>query len=247
MVEISIKAEQLFSLFGFPITNSLTIAILTSLIFITMGTLFRRHLALVPGKVQNFVEWGFEEMLLLCNSVLRDEHKTEKYFPLVATIFFFVLVSNWLGLLPGVGSVGLYLPHGEGHVFTPLFRAPAADLNFTLAIALVSVIGVNIFGVIAIGFFKHFQKFVNFSSPLNFYVGILEFISEIAKIISFSFRLFGNVFAGEVLLIIMAFLLPFVIPLPFLFLELFVGFIQAFVFAMLTLVFVAIATLETSH
>lgn len=243
MLEISIKAEQLFSILGLPITNSLIVAFATSSILATVGVLFRKSLVLVPGKIQNFVEYVFEGMFNLCNSVLNDEEKTEKYFPLIATIFFFVLVSNWLGLLPGVGSINFY----EGERVFPLLRAPAADLNFTIAIAVIAVFGVNIFGIFAIGIFKHFSKFLNFHNPISFFIGVLEFISEIAKIISFSFRLFGNVFAGEVLLAIMAFLIPLIAPLPFLFLEIFVGFIQAFVFAMLTLVFVAIATTEENH
>lgn len=246
-MEISIKAERLFSFLGLDVTNSLVVALLTSLIFVVLGTIFKRRLALIPGRVQNFIEFVFEEMLSLCNSVLNDRRKTEKYFPLIATIFFFVLVSNWLGLLPGVGSIGLYKPHGEELALIPLFRAPAADLNFTLAIALIAVFGINIFGIVAIGTVAHIRKFFNLKNPIGFFIGILEFISEIAKIISFSFRLFGNVFAGEVLLVIIASLLPLIAPLPFIMLEIFVGFIQAFVFAMLTLVFVSIATLEESH
>lgn len=247
MPEISIKAEHLFNFLGLDITNSLALSFVTSALLIILGIYFKRHITLIPGKIQNALEFAFEEMLNICDSVLNDRKKTEKYFPLIATIFFFVLISNWLGLLPGIGSVGLYELKGEGLSLIPLFRAPAADLNFTIAIALIAVFGVNIFGIIAIGVIPHFKKFLNFSSPISFFIGILELISEIAKIISFSFRLFGNVFAGEVLLIIMAFLLPLIAPLPFILLEIFVGFIQAFVFAMLTLVFLTIATLEESH
>ncbi len=247
MPEISIKAEHLFYFWGLDITNSVALAFITSAILIVLGIFFKNRLTLIPGKFQNFLEFAFEGMLSLCNSVINDEEKTKKYFPLVATIFFFVLISNWLGLLPGIGSIGLYETHGEETQLIPLFRAPAADLNFTIAIALIAVIGVNIFGISAIGAISHFKKFINFKSPIGFFIGILELISEIAKIISFSFRLFGNVFAGEVLLIIIVFLLPLIAPLPFILLEIFVGFIQAFVFAMLTLVFITIATIEESH
>jgi len=111
----------------------------------------------------------------------------------------------------------------------------------------VAVVAVNLFAIFALGPKVHISKFFNFKSPIGFFVGILELISEFAKIVSFSFRLYGNVFAGEVLLVIVAFLIPYVAPLPFLFLEVFVGFIQAFVFAMLTLVFVAVATVEHEH
>ena len=128
---------------------------------------------------------------------------------------------------------------------TPLFRSPAADLNFTLAFAVISVIVTNILGMSAIGAFKHIGKYINFSNPINFFIGILEMVSEFAKIISLSFRLFGNVFAGEVLLTIISFLAPYIIPLPFLFLELFVGLIQAFIFATITLVSISLHT--TAH
>jgi F-type H+-transporting ATPase subunit a len=159
----------------------------------------------------------------------------------VATIFLFVLVSNWIGLLPGVGSI--LINDGHGHQI-PLLRAAAADLNFTLALGVLAVVVVNLIAIVTLGIRSHAGKFFNFSGPINFFVGILELVSEFAKIISFSFRLFGNIFAGEVLLVIVAFLVPYVAPLPFLFLEVFVGFIQAFVFAMLALVFIAVATTE---
>ena len=121
-------------------------------------------------------------------------------------------------------------------------RSGASDINTTLALAIIALFFVHVIGIGAIGFWKHVGKFFTLRSPVDFFVGILEFISEIAKMISFSFRLFGNVFAGEVLLIIMAFLAPYVVPVPFLGLELFVGFIQALVFAMLTTVFISLAT-----
>jgi F-type H+-transporting ATPase subunit a len=147
------------------------------------------------------------------------------------------LCSNWLGLFPGVSSIVVH----EGGESVPLLRSPASDLNFTLALALIAVTFANAFGVAAVGLKARLSVFFNFKGPIDFFVGILELVSEFAKIISFSFRLFGNIFAGEVLLAIMAFLVPYLAPLPFMFLEIFVGFIQAFIFGMLTLVFVAIA------
>jgi len=199
------------------------------------------RLRLSVGWLQNLVEMVFEALLDLMESVLGSRAAAEKYLPLVATIFLFVITSNWLGLLPGVGTIVFHSEEGV----VPFFRSPAADLNFTLAIAITSVVAANLLGMIKLGFFKHLGKFFNFSDPVMFFVGILEIVSEFAKVISFSFRLFGNVFAGEVLLMIIGFLAAYVIPLPFMFLELFVGFIQAFVFAMLTLVFLALHT--TSH
>ena len=246
MIHISLKAEEIFHIGGFPVTNTLIMSLLVFVLLATGAILLKRKLALIPGKVQALLEIVLEGILDFMDSVLGSRTKSEKYLPLVATIFFFILVSNWLGLLPGVGSIILHEeagPDGHGGV-APLFRSAASDLNFTLALAILAVVGINLLGVLALGIRSHASKFFNFSNPINFFVGILELISEFAKIVSFSFRLFGNVFAGEVLLTIIAFLAPYFIPLPFLFLEIFVGFIQAFVFAMLSLVFVAIATTE---
>ena len=240
MTEISIKAEELFHIGSWPVTNSLLLALVSLVVLAIAAFALRRKLALVPGKLQSVFEMFTDEMLGLMDSVLGSRAMSEKYFPLIASVFTFILISNWLGLLPVVGSVGIR----EGHSFIPLFRAPAADLNFTLVLALVSVFAVQFLGVLAMGFTKHFSKYFTLKNPILTFAGLLEFIAEFVKIISFSFRLFGNVFAGEVLLIIIGFLVPYILPLPFLFLEVFVGFVQALIFAMLTLVFVAIAVRE---
>ena len=240
MVHISLKAEEIFRLGGLSITNTLLLSVTAAVIIAIIAFLSRRSIAILPGGLQNVIEFVVESLLQLMDSVLGERRKSEKYLPIVATIFIFILFSNWLGLMPGIGSIGLV---GDKE-FIPLFRSPASDLNFTLALAIVTVLAANIFGVFAVGVRPHLSKFFNFKSPVGFFIGILELISEFAKILSFSFRLFGNVFAGEVLLVITAFLIPYVIPLPFLFLELFVGFIQAFIFAMLSLVFISIATSE---
>jgi F-type H+-transporting ATPase subunit a len=245
IMEISLKAEHLFSIGNFSITNGLLLAVVVSLFLITFSVIFRSKIKMVPGIVQAVVEMGIEALLNLMESVLGTRAAAEKYLPLIATIFIFVLTSNWLGLLPGVGS----FEFKEGEKFIPLLRSPAADLNFTLALAIVSVFATNFFGMVVLGTFTHIKKFLNFTSPINFFVGILELLSEISRVISFSFRLFGNIFAGEVLLSIMFFLLPYIVPIPFMMLEIFFGAIQAFIFAILTLVFLAssIASHETEH
>lgn len=247
MSEISLKAETLFHIGSFSITNSIVMSICVLLIMVVLGVSLRRKFAMVPGMFQGFFEVALEGLMGLMDSVLGKREKTEKYLPLIATIFLTVITANWLGLLPGVGSIGIYEHAGGREIFVPLFRSPSADLNFTLAIAIIAVVGVNVFGMFAAGIFRYWKRFFTLKNPIYTFVGLLEFISEFAKMVSFSFRLFGNVFAGEVLLTIIGVLAPYFIPLPFLFMEIFVGFIQAFVFATLTLVFISIATAETEH
>ena len=238
---ISIHAEEIFKIGNFPVTNTILLSTLVFVVFCVLVFVIRRRITMIPNMLQSMAELILEGALSIMDSVLLDRRKSEKYLPLVLTIFLFILFSNWLGLLPGVGSI---IVNREGEASIPLFRSPASDLNFTLALALISVTLINIFGVSAIGLRSRVSVFINFKSPIDFFVGILELISEFAKIISFSFRLFGNVLAGEVLLTIMAFLMPYVPPFPFVFLETFVSLIQAFVFAMLTLIFIAMATTE---
>jgi len=241
MSEISIAAEKIFSIGGWPFTNSVILGIFVVVLLLSVAFLLRKQLAVIPGKLQSIFEFFIESFLKLMESVFGNRLLAEKYLPLIATIFLFVMLSNWSGLLPGVGPIGLK-HEVEGHqTLIPLFRAPSADLNFTIALALVSVLAVNIFSIKEIGIKSYLRKFFNFKKPIMLFVGLLEFISEFVKIISFSFRLFGNIFAGEVLLMIVAFLMPFVVPLPFLFLEVFVGFIQALIFSMLTMVFLSMA------
>jgi F-type H+-transporting ATPase subunit a len=247
MQEISLKAEELFRIGSFPVTNSLVISFIVLIFFIILGFVLKKKIALVPGKLQAFFEIFLEGALDLMDSILGDRKKSERFLPLVMTIFLTVVISNWFGLLPGVGSLGINLGQDHETIFVPFFRSPSADLNFTLSLAIISVFMVNTLGMVTVGFLKYLGRFINLKNPIYTFVGFLEFISEFAKMISFSFRLFGNIFAGEVLLIIVSFLIPFLIPVPFLFLEFFVGFMQAFVFAMLTLVFLSIATTVQEH
>lgn len=241
MPHIEIAAEKVFSLFGFSITNTLLTTWIVVGLLVLIGILISRRLAILPSSLQNIFEVFVEKFLGTMEGVFGSRERAEKYFPLVATIFIFVLLSNWLGIFPGIGSLGFYEEMRGEKIFVPLFRSAASDINFTLALAVVAVFFIQVFGITAIGVAKHLSKFFTLKSPLDFFVGILEFISEIAKMISFSFRLFGNVFAGEVLLVIVGFLIPYILPVPFLFLEIFVGFIQALVFSMLTMVFISIA------
>ncbi|MCK4891826.1 MAG: F0F1 ATP synthase subunit A, partial [Candidatus Pacebacteria bacterium] len=249
-MHVSITPEIVTHIFGVPVTNTLIASLLTTVVLVVIVYFATRKVNEIPKGLQNLFEMIIESLFKMIDDVTGDRKQTYQFFPLVATIFIFIIVSNWLGLFPGFGSIGFYETikgvHGEEHaVFVSFFRSANSDLNTTLALAMISVMAAQIFGILALGVFKYGKKFINFSSPITFFVGILELIGELAKMISFSFRLFGNVFAGEVLLVVIMTLAPFVAPLPFFGLELFVGFIQALVFAMLTLVFLKVAV--TAH
>jgi F-type H+-transporting ATPase subunit a len=250
-MHVSITPEIIANLLGMPISNTLITALMATVILVAIAYFSTKKMKETPRGIQNVFEAVIEALFKMADGVTGDRKQTYQFFPIVATIFIFIITSNWLGLLPGFGSLGFYETVEEGMlegghaVFIPLLRSTNSDLNTTLALAIVSVLAIQIFGIMALGVFKYGKKFINFSSPIKFFVGALELISEVAKMISFSFRLFGNVFAGEVLLVVIMTLAPFIAPLPFFGLELFVGFVQALVFAMLTLVFLKVAV--TAH
>jgi len=249
---ISVAAEPIFHLAGFPITNSMINAWIGIVVFLIVGLIVRKRASLTPRGFLNFVDYVIEMLLVKAEEVVGDRERTRKFFPICASLFLFILVSNWMGLLPGVGSIGIWeIEHGE-RILIPLFRPATSDLNFTLAIAVFSVVAAHIFGMLGLGFVAYISKFINIRGIIlavkhgpmavivalvEFCVGLLEIISEFAKVLSLSLRLFGNIFAGEVLMTVIYMLVSFVVPLPFMFLELLVGIIQATVFAMLTLVF----------
>ncbi len=239
-VHVMLKAEELFSVWGFPITNSLVMTWCVMLILAVFAVIFSSKLALIPGKLQAGVEWMIEGGLNYMTEVLESEKLARKFFPLIATIFLFVLVGNELAFLPGIGSVG-FSEHG---VLVPYLRTPAADLNFTLALAIIAFLVIELTGVFALGFVKHASKYINFSSPVNFVVGLIELVSNTGRLISFSFRLFGNIFAGEVMILVVTYLAAYLVPVPILLFEVFVGVVQAVVFAMLTLFFIKLSIAE---
>lgn len=232
--------------FGVPITATLITTWLTMAVLIITVALLRPKIKMIPGKFQSAMEVVVGGVYDYMSDVLESREVARKYFPLVATIFFFILALNWVGLLPGVTSIGFYEGHGESSHFVPFLYPAATDLNITIAFAIVAFFTIEIAGVLALGFFKYTHKFINFSSPLNFIIGIIELISELARLISFSFRLFGNIFAGKTLLVVIMFFVPYIVPVPLIAFEVFVGFIQAFVFAILTLFFIKLA-MEAPH
>jgi F-type H+-transporting ATPase subunit a len=241
-MHISLAAETIFYLGSFPVTNSLLASLVVTVLLLIITLVIRIALKNNPDGVQNAFEAIIEYLLNLSESI--GGAKTRKFLPLVLTFFIYILFCNWISLLPGFGSIGFYKTINGTKEFLPLLRGSAADLNMTLALGLIAFFSIQYYGFSGqkLGYLK---KFFDFSSPIMFFTGILELVSEFARIISFSFRLFGNIFAGEVLLSVMTFLIPVIIPVPFIGLELFVGLIQALVFALLTLVFINIAM--TTH
>jgi F-type H+-transporting ATPase subunit a len=314
---VALSGEPILSTSPRWFTNSLLMTLIVDVILIVVALLTRFSLKEIPGGLANFMEFVVESLYGLAESVAGKN--AAKFFPWVATIFLFVILSNWSGLFPGVGSIGFYHPtsaHGGTHseepatnegetpegtptpgadeshssrltnqlamadgklvlvgledvqaapaatifgapaaaesekgLFVPLLRAPSADLNVTFALAIATMVMVQVWGVRFLGG-SYFRKFFNFSGPngfmkgINAYVGILELVSEVSRVLSFGFRLFGNIFAGEIVLATMAFLVAFLIPVPFYALEVFIGFVQALVFMMLALVFFHMASVS---
>ena len=235
-IHVVLKAEEIFNVAGFPITNSLLMTWIVVGLLILFAILFRRSIKMIPGKLQAGIEMLFQGVLDYMSETLENEKLARRFFPLIMTIFLFVLVANELAFLPGIGSILVN--------DIPLLRAPSADLNMTLALAAIAFLTIEITGVAVLGFFKYAGKYVNFRSPVDFVVGIIELLSNVGRLISFSFRLFGNVFAGEVMIAVAMFFVAYLLPIPLMAFEVFVGFIQAVVFAMLTLFFIKLAVME---
>ncbi len=261
------------------LTNSLLTTLVVDVILIALALTATIGMKVVPNRWQSFMEMILESLYGLSESVAGRQTRT--FFPWVATIFLFVIISNWIGLIPGVGSIIVHQePAIEEHVQllnrqlamsdgklvllsaaaaeelhgkeVPLFRAPTADLNTTFAIALITMIMVQVWGIRSLKF-GYFKKYFQFNGPnlgmklISSFVGILELLSEFSRLIAFGFRLFGNIFAGEIVLATMAYLIAFLLPVPFYILEVFVGFVQALVFMMLALVFFTMATMSHEH
>lgn len=244
MPHISLAAEIVTRIAGFPISNALITTWLVMAILVVVSYLVTRDMKRVPSGGQSVAEMLVGGLYDFFGTVTGTY--VSQVFPLVASLFLFILTANWVGLLPGVGTVGLFREVHNEEIFVPLLRGATADLNTTVALALFAMVAIQYFGFKTSG--MHYGKrFFNFTNPIHFFLGILELVSEFSKIVSFAFRLFGNIFAGEVLLAVMAFLMPFVVPLPFLTMELFVGFIQALVFSMLTAVFLTVAVSHGEH
>lgn len=246
MTDISLAAEPIFRIFGLTITNSIFSSwiVVGTIIVLTLCLSYKNNM--IPKGLSNIFESLVEYLLNTIESVTDDRKKAVEYLPFLGTFFVFILLNNWFGLLPGFGTITIF----NGQHIVPLLRGGNADLNATLALAIISVFATQYYAMKKLGFMNHWKKYFSFyPNPIMGFVGLLEFISEFSKIVSFSFRLFGNIFAGEVLLIVIGIISPLIAPLPFYGLEIFVGLVQALVFTMLSLVFLTIATSnhESSH
>lgn len=274
MPEISIKAETLFYIGSFAVKNSMVLSSLVFLFFIYLSySYYQQSKSGEKSGLYYILNLVLRTLYDLFASIVHD--KIDVFFPLLSAFFLWILIQNWSGLIPGVGSITVKVPaaivhgtilnqhgveanktelepktdaaaeaktsHEEEIKTIPLFRGNNADLNATLALAIISVAMIQVYGVQFLGFKTYISKFLNFKDPIYFVLGLLEVVSEISKVLSFAFRLFGNIFAGEVLLTIVAFLVPVLASFPFLILEVFVGFVQALVFSMLTSVFLGLA------
>ncbi|MBP7770314.1 MAG: F0F1 ATP synthase subunit A [Candidatus Pacebacteria bacterium] len=239
-LHIALASERLFSLWGLPITASLLTAWLVIGTLLISAFLIRRKLAMVPGRIQAGIEMFFEYLLGMIESTLGTRALAERYFPLIATIFIFIFTANMFDFLPIYGTVGLV--DAEHHGLTGLFHAVNADLNTTLALAIISFLVIEVSGIMTLGVLRYGSKFVNFKGgAMGFAVGLLELIGNLARLISFSFRLFGAIFAGHVLLLVIGTFVPLILPVPLMAFEMFIGLLQAAVFAILTMAFIKIA------
>ncbi len=256
--EVTLFAEPVAHYGHFAITNALLTSWVVVLIIIIISAILRSKIKEVPGKFQNLFEIILEGALGLCDQVTNSRKLSMQIFPIAISAFFFILINNWLGIVP-LGGFGLIDQGEHGLAFIPYLRGGTADINTTIALAVTAVVGANVFGIISIGIWKTFNKYVNLKAlggiftkvrkdptvvivaPITFFVGIIEIIGEFAKMASLAFRLFGNVFAGEVLLASMAAIFAYVVPIPFLFLEILVGVIQALIFSILLVVYFTIS------
>ncbi|MDD5072005.1 MAG: F0F1 ATP synthase subunit A [Patescibacteria group bacterium] len=237
-LNIKLAPDILFHFAGFPVSNAFFWSLVLSLFLIIFTLFVRKNLKLVPGKLQNIVELLLESGYSFVKSIAGTEKKTKRIFPLVFTMFIFTLAANLAVFIPGQSAITLARQEG----FVPLFRAVMSDYSMVFVMTIITFLTTQIVAIMVHGPFGYLGKFINLKNPLQFFLGFMDLIGELAKVISLSFRLFGNIFAGEVLGTVMLFLAPFFIPLPFLFLGLLTAVVQAFVFAVLTLVFITMAS-----
>jgi len=258
---VELPSEPVFHISHFSVTNTLIASWFTIIVLVVLSIVLTRKMKLIPGRRQGMAEAIVEGLLNFVESVAGKKH-ARMLFPGVATIFIYVISNAYLALLPFFGSIGIIEHDGK---FAPLFRSANTDVNVPLSIAIMSFIFVETWGMRAVGVSHYLSEFINVrqflqgfkelftgkikTGPMNIvfgfislFVGVLEIFSHLTRMLSFTFRLFGNMTAGEILILVSCFLIPLVFTIPFYGLELLIGLIQALIFSGLTLVFGTIAS-----
>jgi F-type H+-transporting ATPase subunit a len=261
---VTLYAEPIIHFKYFTVTNALATSWVVVIIITILAIILNRKIKEIPGKIQNLFEIIVEGALSLCDQVTNSRDLSMRIFPIAISAFLFILINNWLGISP-FGGFGLLEDGDHGLAFIPFLRGGTADINTTIALAVIAVLGANIFGVLSIGIWKTVNKYINLKAiggifttirkdptviivaPITFFVGLIEIAGEFAKVASLSFRLFGNILAGEVLLASISALLSFVAPIPFFFLEILVGVVQALIFSILLVVYFTVAASDHDH
>ncbi len=261
---VSLPAEPVFHIGSFVITNTLIASWFTIIVLVLLSIFLTRKMKLIPSRRQALAEAVVEGLLNFVESV-SGKRLSRMLFPAVATIFIYVISNAYLALLPFFGTIGIYHGgHGEHGEFVAFFRAANTDVNVPLSIAIMSFIFVETWGMKSLGALHYIGQFINLkqliqglkelitgkikTAPMNIlfgiinlFVGVLEIFSHLTRMLSFTFRLFGNMTAGEILILVSCFLIPLVFTIPFYGLELLIGMIQALIFSGLTLVFGTVA------
>ena len=237
-IHVAIAAEKLGEFLGIPITNTLVTSWIVIALLVALAFLVRSRLAMIPGRFQTLTEEAFGFVYDYVAETLESREMARRFFPLLMTIFLFIFVGNMLHFVPGIGSLE--------YMREPLLRAPNTDLTTPLVLAIISFFVIEITGIAAIGFWKYGSKFLQnpIRNPMGFAVGLIELIGELVRVVSLSFRLFGNILAGEVIIAVAVFFAPYFLPVPLMLFEIFIGFLQAAIFALLTLFFIKLAVME---
>jgi F-type H+-transporting ATPase subunit a len=237
-IHVAIKAEQLGTIGGFPITNTVVASSVVFIVLTLLAVFVGRRLRMIPGRLQSVFEHLIEAAYDYVAETLESRDMARRFFPLIVTMFLFIWFANMMEFIPGIGSI---LYHGD-----PLLRSVNTDLNTPLALSLIAFFVIEITGILTIGIAKYGSKFlVNpLRDPVGFAVGLIELIGELVRVVSLSFRLFGNILAGEVVLTVAKYFVPYFLPVPLMLFEIFIGTLQAAIFALLTLFFIKLAITE---
>jgi len=239
-IHVALAAQKLGDFFGIPITNTIVTTWLIVGVLVVLSIMLRKRIVLIPGRFQTLLEMVFEFVHGYIAETLGSKRLADRFFPLLTTIFIFVLCLNWFEFLPGVESITY---HGE-----PLFRGVNTDLTTPLVLAIISFLVIEVTGIMTIGVWKYGSKFIQnpLKSPIGFAIGLIELIGEMVRVVSLSFRLFGNILAGSVIIAVAIYFAPYGAPGILLLFEVFIGFLQAAIFSLLTLFFIKLA-IEEPH